>query len=132
MHKEMPVIQVNRVVDPKRIIKKWMAAGDGRHMGSLTQNKTKNIGSGACTVFDTLSIFSRRPSVRGSFAVRAAHLPEGAVRHVRGQVASGHVAMQGRSRHRHPLPGKGPEAGPQNGIFKLSTVIGKMAFSQIT
>jgi hypothetical protein len=33
----MPVIPVNRVVDPKRIIrKKWRAKEEERHKGSLT------------------------------------------------------------------------------------------------
>jgi hypothetical protein len=36
----MPVIPVNRVVDPKRIIgKKWRAEEEERHKGSLTQKK---------------------------------------------------------------------------------------------
>jgi hypothetical protein len=35
--KEMPVIPVNKVVDPKRIIgKKWRAKEEERHKGSLT------------------------------------------------------------------------------------------------
>jgi hypothetical protein len=38
MCKELPVILVNRVVDPKRIIrKKWRAKEEERHKGSLTQ-----------------------------------------------------------------------------------------------
>jgi hypothetical protein len=37
MCKEMPVIPVNRVVDPKRIIrKKWRAEEVERHKGALT------------------------------------------------------------------------------------------------
>jgi hypothetical protein len=46
MCKEMPVISVNKVVDPKRIIgKKWRAKEDEeRHKGSLTQkNKKKQV-----------------------------------------------------------------------------------------
>jgi hypothetical protein len=40
MCKEMPVIPVNKVVDPKRIIgKKWRAKEEERHKGSLTQKK---------------------------------------------------------------------------------------------
>jgi hypothetical protein len=41
----LPVILVNTVVDPKRIIgKKWRAEEEERHGGSLTQkNKQKNI-----------------------------------------------------------------------------------------
>jgi hypothetical protein len=41
MCKEMPVIPVNKVVDPKRIIgeKKWRAEEEERHKGSLTQKK---------------------------------------------------------------------------------------------
>jgi hypothetical protein len=41
MCKEMPVIPVSRVVDPKRIIgKKWRAAKEEeRHKGSLTHKK---------------------------------------------------------------------------------------------
>jgi hypothetical protein len=40
MCKEMPVILVNKVVDPKRIIgKKWRAEEEERHKGSLTQKK---------------------------------------------------------------------------------------------
>jgi hypothetical protein len=38
MCKEMPVIPVNKVVDPKRIIgKKWRAEEEERHKGSLTK-----------------------------------------------------------------------------------------------
>jgi hypothetical protein len=38
MCKELPVILVNKVVDPKRIIgKKWRAKEEERHKGSLTQ-----------------------------------------------------------------------------------------------
>jgi hypothetical protein len=38
MRKELPVILVNKVVDPKRIIgKKWRAEEEERHKGSLTQ-----------------------------------------------------------------------------------------------
>jgi hypothetical protein len=41
MCKELPVILVNKVVDPKRIIgKKWRAKEEERHKGSLTK---KNI-----------------------------------------------------------------------------------------
>jgi hypothetical protein len=41
MCKEMPVIPVNKVVDPKRIIgKKWRAKEKERHKGSLTQKST--------------------------------------------------------------------------------------------
>jgi hypothetical protein len=41
MCKEMPVIPVNKVVDPKRIIgKKWRAEEEERHKGSLTQKST--------------------------------------------------------------------------------------------
>jgi hypothetical protein len=37
MCKELPVILVNKVVDPKRIIgKKWRAEEEERHKGSLT------------------------------------------------------------------------------------------------
>jgi hypothetical protein len=37
MCKEMPVIPVNKVVDPKRIIgKKWRAKEEERHKGLLT------------------------------------------------------------------------------------------------
>jgi hypothetical protein len=42
MCKEMPVIPVNKVVDPKRIIgnrKKWRAKEEDRYKGSLTQKK---------------------------------------------------------------------------------------------
>jgi hypothetical protein len=40
MCKEMPVIPVNKVVDPKRIIgKKWRAEEEERHKGSLTPQK---------------------------------------------------------------------------------------------
>jgi hypothetical protein len=36
--KELPVILVNKVVDPKRIIgEKWRAEEEERHKGSLTQ-----------------------------------------------------------------------------------------------
>jgi hypothetical protein len=41
MCKEMPVIPVNKVVDPKRIIgKKWRAEEEERHKGSLTQKNS--------------------------------------------------------------------------------------------
>jgi hypothetical protein len=41
MRKELPVILVNKVVDPKRIIgKKWRAKEEERHKGSLTPKKT--------------------------------------------------------------------------------------------
>jgi hypothetical protein len=44
MCKELPVILVNKVVDPKRIIgKKWRAEEEERHKGLLTQKKQKNI-----------------------------------------------------------------------------------------
>jgi hypothetical protein len=40
MCKELPVILVNKVVDPKIIIgKKWMAKEEERHKGSLTPKK---------------------------------------------------------------------------------------------
>jgi hypothetical protein len=40
MCKELPVILVNKVVDPKRIIgKKWRAEEEERHKGSLTEKK---------------------------------------------------------------------------------------------
>jgi hypothetical protein len=40
MCKEMPVIPVNKVVGPKRIIgKKWRAKEEERHKGSLTPKK---------------------------------------------------------------------------------------------
>jgi hypothetical protein len=40
MCKELPVIPVNKVVDPKRIIgKKWRSKEEERHKGSLTQKK---------------------------------------------------------------------------------------------
>jgi hypothetical protein len=46
MCKEMPVIPVNKVVDPKRIIgKKWRAEEEERHKGSLTQKKETNLTS---------------------------------------------------------------------------------------
>jgi hypothetical protein len=42
MCKEMPVIPVNRVEDPKRIIrKKWRAKEEERHKGSLTPKKVR-------------------------------------------------------------------------------------------
>jgi hypothetical protein len=41
MCKEMPVIPVNRVVDPKRIIRKRRAEEEERHKGLLTQ---KSVG----------------------------------------------------------------------------------------
>jgi hypothetical protein len=44
MCKEMPVIPVNKVVDPKRIIgKKWRAEEEERHKGSLTPPQKKRI-----------------------------------------------------------------------------------------
>jgi hypothetical protein len=40
MCKELPVILVNKVVDPKRIIgKKWRAEEEERHKGLLTPTK---------------------------------------------------------------------------------------------
>jgi hypothetical protein len=39
MCKEMQVIPFNRVVDPKRRIKKWRAKEEERHKGSLTPQK---------------------------------------------------------------------------------------------
>jgi hypothetical protein len=42
MCKELPVILVSRVVDPRRIIgKKWRAGEEERHKGSLTQKSTE-------------------------------------------------------------------------------------------
>jgi hypothetical protein len=42
MRKELPVVLVNKVVDPKRIIgKKWRAKEEERHKGSLTKKKHK-------------------------------------------------------------------------------------------
>jgi hypothetical protein len=42
MCKEMPVIPVNKVVDPKTIIgTKWMAEEEERHKGSLTQKNNQ-------------------------------------------------------------------------------------------
>jgi hypothetical protein len=40
MCKEMLVIQVNKVVDPKRIIRKRRAEEEERDKGSLTQKRT--------------------------------------------------------------------------------------------
>jgi hypothetical protein len=37
MYKEMPVIPVDKVVVPKRIIKKWRAEEEERHKESLTK-----------------------------------------------------------------------------------------------
>jgi hypothetical protein len=43
MCKEMPVIPVSRVVDPKRIIgKKWRAEEEERHKGLLTPKMAFN------------------------------------------------------------------------------------------
>jgi hypothetical protein len=39
MCKELPVIPVNKVVDPKNNRKKWRAEEEERHMGSLTRKK---------------------------------------------------------------------------------------------
>jgi hypothetical protein len=36
MCKEMPVIPVNKLVDPQRIIKKWRTNEEERHKGLLT------------------------------------------------------------------------------------------------
>jgi hypothetical protein len=42
MCKELPVIPVNKVVDPKRIIgKKWRAEEEERHKWPLTQKRSK-------------------------------------------------------------------------------------------
>jgi hypothetical protein len=44
MCKEMLVILVNKVVDPKRIIgKKWRVEEEERHKGSLTPKKTSDV-----------------------------------------------------------------------------------------
>jgi hypothetical protein len=44
MCKEMPVIPVSRVVDPKRIIgKKWSAEEEERHKGVLTHKKVSTL-----------------------------------------------------------------------------------------
>jgi hypothetical protein len=44
MCKEMPVIPVDRTVDPKRIIgKKWRAGEEERHKGSLIQKRAKVV-----------------------------------------------------------------------------------------
>jgi hypothetical protein len=44
MCKELPVILVNKVVDPKRIIgKKWRAEEEERHKGSLTPPPKKSF-----------------------------------------------------------------------------------------
>jgi hypothetical protein len=44
MRKELPVILVNNVVDPKRIIvKKWRAKEVERHKGSLTQKSIRIV-----------------------------------------------------------------------------------------
>jgi hypothetical protein len=46
MCKEMPVIPVNKVVDPKRIIgKKWRAAAEERHQG--VADPPKNLAKGS-------------------------------------------------------------------------------------
>jgi hypothetical protein len=48
MCKELPVILVNKVVEPKRIIgKKWRAEEEERHKGSLTK---KNFSSSILAV----------------------------------------------------------------------------------
>jgi hypothetical protein len=45
MCKELPVILVNKVVDPKRIIgKKWKAEEEERHKRLLTPPQKKGIG----------------------------------------------------------------------------------------
>jgi hypothetical protein len=60
MCKEMPVIPVNKVVDPKRIIgKKWRAEEEERHKGSLTQKKIMSCRSYLelwSAFFDLLSV----------------------------------------------------------------------------
>jgi hypothetical protein len=43
MYKEMLVIPVSRVVDPKRIIRKRRAKEEERHKGSLTHKKLWHI-----------------------------------------------------------------------------------------
>jgi hypothetical protein len=46
MCKEILVILVNKVVDPKRIIgKKWSAVEEERHKGSLTPKKSNSSAS---------------------------------------------------------------------------------------
>jgi hypothetical protein len=43
MCKEMPVMPVNSMVDPKRIIKKLRAEEEERHKGSLTKKNKKTL-----------------------------------------------------------------------------------------
>jgi hypothetical protein len=65
MCKEMPVIPVNRVVDPKRIIgKKWRAEEEERHKGSLTPppQKKKMFASILNQVQVNCSLPTRDPS----------------------------------------------------------------------
>jgi hypothetical protein len=62
MCKELPVILVNKVVDPKRIIgKKWRAEEEERHKGSLTPPpKKKN-----CTFWHVYEEKSGNPEFDG-------------------------------------------------------------------
>jgi hypothetical protein len=57
MCKEQPVILVNKVVDPKRLIgKKWRAEEEERHKGSLTQKKRQQCNVHTYVCKDILSI----------------------------------------------------------------------------
>jgi hypothetical protein len=55
MCKELLVIPVNKVVDPKRIIgKKWRAEEEERHKGLLTPQKMSAIGPKCICGIDVL------------------------------------------------------------------------------
>jgi hypothetical protein len=56
-------------------------------------------------VFFLLISFPRCLAFGGPLSVRAARLLEGAGRHLRGQVKTGHSTLQGRACTRHSLPG---------------------------
>jgi hypothetical protein len=52
LFQEIPIIQLNKVLNEKRIIRKRRAEEEERHMGSLTQNTTYKDFN-ACSVVDS-------------------------------------------------------------------------------
>jgi hypothetical protein len=60
MCKELPVIPVNKVVDPKRIIGKKWRAEEERHKGSRTRKKSTSK-------FPTVKVSTKLPKMYNSF-----------------------------------------------------------------
>jgi hypothetical protein len=63
MRKEMPVIPVNKVAGPKRIIGK-RAEEEERHKGSLTKKKQARCGVGSSLRLDVLNLSNSRVDTR--------------------------------------------------------------------